>query len=160
MHTNPFPAALAALVIALGAATAVGSASAQTAGGPAAATAASERPSRIEGRIAFLKAEMKVTDAQNAPWNAVTSVMRQNDRATRDLFRQFRESRDKPMSAIARLEWRERFASARTDSARNFLAAFRPLYESMSADQKRSADELLAHRGGRPGGRGEHGGRL
>ena len=160
MRTKLLPAATAALLIALGSATALVPVWAQTAGGPAATTAASERPSRIEGRIAFLKAELKVTDAQTAQWNAVANIMRQTDRATRELFGQFRDSRDKPMNAVARLEWRERFASARTDGARSFLAAFRPLYEQMSEDQKRSADELLAQRGGRPGGRGEHGRRL
>ncbi len=30
----------------------------------------------VESRIAFLKAEVQITDAQSAPWNAFTDTMR------------------------------------------------------------------------------------
>jgi len=30
----------------------------------------------IEGRITFIKAEIKITDAQEPPWNAVADAMR------------------------------------------------------------------------------------
>src|SRR4051812_26213619 len=36
-----------------------------------------ERPSHIEGRLAFLKTELKITDAQSAQWNALAGLMRQ-----------------------------------------------------------------------------------
>src|SRR5690349_21579704 len=50
-------------------------------------------PSRIEGRLAFLKTELKITDAQTAQWNAFADVMRQQDKARRDRFEQMRQSR-------------------------------------------------------------------
>jgi len=39
---------------------------------------------------------------------------------------------------------RARFEQMRSQDAERFLAAFRPLYQSLSDDQKKAADELLA----------------
>ena len=37
-----------------------------------------------------------------------------------------------------------KFAKLRVQSSERFLAAFKPLYDSLSPDQRKSADELLA----------------
>ena len=115
-----------------------------------------ERPSRIEGRIAFLKTELKITDAQTAQWNTVADAMRKNDAAMRDLMRQARgeHRQGSAPNALDALAQRERFAEVRAEGARQFAAAFRPLYASLSDEQKRTADELL----GRHGGPRHHGG--
>jgi LTXXQ motif family protein len=148
-----------ALAAALGLATAATPllASAQAAGGAAPGAAQQqaprERPSRIEGRIAFLKAELKITDAQTAQWNAVADAMRKNDAAKRDLRRQMHGQRQQgAANAVDALARREQVAETRAEGARQFLAAFRPLYAGLSDEQKRTADELL----GRHGGRGHH----
>jgi hypothetical protein len=149
-----------AFATALGLAAAAPVVSAQTAGAPAPQQqqAPRERPSRVEGRIAFLKAELKITDAQTPQWNAVADAMRKNDAAMRDLMRQAREARQQQQqqpsssNALDALARRERFAEARAESVRNFAAAFRPLYASLSDEQKRTADELL----GRSFGPGHH----
>src|SRR5688500_18995500 len=70
-----------------------------------------ERPSRIEGRLAFLKTELKITDAQTRQWEALAAVMRQQDQTRRDQMRQMRDQReqrrDKPLNAVERFELRE-----------------------------------------------------
>ena len=110
-----------------------------------------ERPSHIEGRLAFLKTELKITDAQAAQWDALAAVMRQNEQARRERFRQMRASFDQqrqtPTSAIERLEAGQRASEARNQEMRQFIAAFRPLYAALSDEQKKTADELFAHRG-------------
>jgi hypothetical protein len=155
MKSISLSAALAATVIALGAALAVTPAPAQTpSGAPAAVQAPAERPSRIEGRIAFLKAELKITAAQEAGWAAVAEAMRENDRAMRAIMREARATRDRAPSAIERLELRQRMSAGFSESTGRFLAAFGPVYQSMSDDQKRVADELVGrfrHRGGHHG---------
>jgi hypothetical protein len=45
---------------------------------------------------------------------------------------------------VERLEMRSRFDQMRSQEAERFLAAFRPLYQNLSDDQKKAADELLA----------------
>ena len=117
-----------------------------------------ERPSRIEGRLAFLRTELKITDAQTAQWNAVAEVIRQQERTARDEMRQMREAReqnrDRQVSAVERLEQRERFSAQRAERTKQLLAAVRPLYQTLSDEQKKTADELFA----RQGGHGRHGG--
>jgi protein CpxP len=119
------------------------------------------RPSRIEGRLAFLKTELKITDAQTAQWNAFADVVRQNDQLRRARFEQTRASRPQAApgqpatrpatTAIERLERQQQASEARADELKRYVAAFRPLYATMSDDQKKTADELV---GG--GGRGQH----
>jgi hypothetical protein len=159
MRNKTSIALAAALLVATAATPLV--ASAQTAGAPAAGAAQQqkphrERPSRIEGRIAYLKAELKITDAQTAQWNAVADAMRKNEAQMRDMRRQAHSAGQQQgaPNALDALSRREQFAEARAEGVKQFAAAFRPLYASLSDEQKRTADELL----GRHGGPRHHGG--
>jgi periplasmic protein CpxP/Spy len=135
-------AAVPALTVAV-----VQPAAAQAAPAPQAQPRA-ERPSHVEGRLAFLKTELKITDAQSAQWNAFAAVMRQNDEARRTRMRQMRDERGQQTTVMQRLEAGERASTARAEEMRQFVAAFRPLYDSMSDDQKKAADELFSRHGG------------
>jgi len=119
-----------------------------------------EHPSHIEGRIAFLKTELKITPAQEPQWDKVAQAMRQNATERRQGFERIRGERaagqpPAPRTALQRLEGEARFAALRAQQDDRFLAAFRPLYDSMSDAQKKSADDLLAprHHGGHFGHR-------
>ena len=104
----------------------------------------------VEGRIAFLKTELKITDAQAQDWNKVADVMRDNAKALTQLRDEARANGDKPQTAVERLGTFERFAQARAKAITAFADAFKPLYDRMSDDQRKSADALLApqhHRG-------------
>jgi periplasmic protein CpxP/Spy len=110
------------------------------------------RPSHIDGRIAFLKAELKITPAQNAQFEKVAQAMRENTAERRRTFDEMRANRDHPPSALQHLETGARLAAMRAQETDRFLAAFRPLYDSLSPSQKHAADELLGphrfhHRG-------------
>lgn len=107
------------------------------------------RPSMIEGRIAFLKAELKITPAQETAWDKVAQAMRQNDTERRQLFEQRRSTRSSRgnVDALQALERRARVSAMRAQQTDRFLTAFRPLYDSLSTAQKQTADELLAFRG-------------
>lgn len=98
----------------------------------------------IEGRIAFLKAELKITDAQAPAFARVADAMRANVKDMAQLHEQFRADSDKPKTAVESLEGRVKFGELRTQHEQRFLAAFKPLYDSLSDDQKKAADELLA----------------
>jgi hypothetical protein len=130
-----------------------------------------DRTDRVEGRIAFLKAELKITDAQNAQWEPVAKAMRDQSaamtklredfRATREAARTEAEKRkDQPLTAPEALARREQMSqmqakaiAARTDGQKQFATAFNTLYDGLSAEQKKTADALLA-RGGH--GRSAH----
>ena len=105
-------------------------------------------PSRhIEGRIAYLKAELKITDAQQPLFDAVANAMRDNAKAMGDAFQDLRGDRNQPQTALARLETHAKLAQLRADGDAKMLAAFRPLYQAMSPDQQKAADQMVEHHG-------------
>jgi periplasmic protein CpxP/Spy len=107
------------------------------------------RPSHVEGRIAYLKAELKITPAQESAFDKVAAAMRQNDAERRQAFEQFRARRQTPQSetALQRLEGEARFSAMRAQETDRFLAAFRPLYDGLSPDQKKLADDMYSFHG-------------
>jgi hypothetical protein len=160
-------AALAALATALPAASpAMAQAQPQPPAAGAPPAARPLPPSRIEGRLAFLRTELKITDAQSKDWETVAQLMRQQDKARRDRFEQMRARMPQPgaqppapPSAIDQLQRRQAAAERRAADLKQFVAAVQPLYASFSDEQKRTADQLLVRGGGpgRHGMRGHHG---
>lgn len=108
---------------------------------------------RVEGRIAYLKAVLKLTSAQEPQFDRVAQAMRENARDREQAFQQFRAPRGQPESALDRLEMRTRFAAFHAQASQRLLVAFKPLYASLNDDQKKTADTLLSrhhfHRHGR-----------
>jgi hypothetical protein len=103
---------------------------------------------RVEGRVAFLRAELKITDAQTAVWNTFADALRANAKKLGDM----RASMMSPSGAgqpqaptiTERVESQERWLQARLEGVRTMKTALSKLYESLSDDQKKSANELLA----------------
>jgi hypothetical protein len=100
----------------------------------------------IEGRLAFLRTELKITDAQAPLWDNLAAALR--DRAAKmdaaiASFRQARSAGTTP-DLPAQMEARIRSGEARIESDRAVLAAFRPLYAALNDAQKKTAEELFA----------------
>jgi hypothetical protein len=114
---------------------------------------AADAARRLDGRIAALKAELKITDAQAPLFDKVADAMRQNAAERHQAHEQIRGERDKPHSAIERLETRSRFAQLRAQQTDRLLVAFKPLYGSLSPDQKQAADDLVMPHHGHHGWR-------
>jgi hypothetical protein len=103
----------------------------------------------IEGRIAFLKTELKITEAQTPAFNAFADVLRANAKAMDEKFAQLHADRDKPASAIERLERRSQMMKQGAEASQKLLDAAKPLYAQLSDEQKATADELLSRGGHR-----------
>jgi LTXXQ motif family protein len=105
--------------------------------------AAMMQPRHIEGRIAFLKTELKITDAQSQQWTAFAAALRESAKA-------MLRTRDQMMDGAASgtapdLVQREvKFLSARLESAKMIAATETALYSALSDEQKKTADELLS----------------
>ncbi|HEV2161623.1 MAG TPA: Spy/CpxP family protein refolding chaperone [Stellaceae bacterium] len=95
----------------------------------------------VAGRIAFLKAELKITPQQEAQWSKVAEAMRVNAKAIDAARAQKVEG---PQTAVQALEGRSRFAETMAKNTERMLTAFRPLYQNLSPDQQKMADEILA----------------
>jgi hypothetical protein len=96
----------------------------------------------VEGRLAFLKAELKITDAQLPLWNAFAAAMRDNAKAMQGM-----QGGMMGMTQAAtlpdKLAAREKMLGTRLEALRKLKAAADPLYTALSADQKKSADEIM-----------------
>jgi protein CpxP len=112
---------------------------------------------RAEARIAYTKAKLKITPTQEAAFDHYAQVIRTNAAETQKSFEDMRAHRgqNQNMTAIDRVEERAKMAQLRGQQQQQYLAAFRPLYESLSADQKKVADNLATPHFGH-GFRGQH----
>jgi hypothetical protein len=96
----------------------------------------------IEGRLAFLKTELKITDAQLPLWNAFAQVMR-DDASTMQAMPHPMMEMNKATTLPNKLAARETMLTARLEAARKLKAAADPLYAALTADQKKTADEIM-----------------
>src|ERR1700758_1770812 len=96
----------------------------------------------VDGRIAFLKAELKITPAQETQWQQVATAMRENANALDQAISTAREQRG-TTDAVQRLSQREQFAKVRAENDARLVTAFKPLYASLSPEQQQTANELV-----------------
>ena len=114
----------------------------QAAKPPAAEAATSNKPETVEQRITTLKAALKITPDQETKWKAVADSMRQNAGMMEKLVQEKR-AKAASMTAVDDLETYQDFTKARLDGLKNLTSAFKSLYDSMSADQKKNADQVF-----------------
>jgi len=100
----------------------------------------------IEGRLAYLKAELKITDAQLPQWNAFAAAARASATQMNDMLKQgsamMMPGGSQP-TLPQRFDLAEKHMSAHLEMLRKLKSALLPLYASLSDEQKRSADALF-----------------
>jgi hypothetical protein len=97
----------------------------------------------IEGQIAFYKAELKITDVQTAQWNAFADALRTNADHLRQAMMKAREAQG-AVTALEQMERRIAMLTEMHDAMQAMLVGAKPLYATLSDDQKKVADELMA----------------
>jgi hypothetical protein len=124
----------------------------------------------IEGRLAFLKTELRITAAQNGAWLAYADALRQNSDAMNALMREMMQTKGmmgqgmmgqgmmgqgmmgqgmmgqaepQPLAAPERFDLIARHMAAHLDMLERLRTPLQGLYDSLDADQKRIADQLL-----------------
>jgi len=142
--------------VVLAATLSIGSAFAQTATTTAApATAASRtaaathREQHVEQRIAYLHSALKITPAQETQWNAFADVMRTNNQTMTQLFQQ-RKQTLADRNALDDMKQYAQISQAHADGMQKLVAAFEPLYNSLSPEQKVAADKAFREHGHHP----------
>ena len=96
-----------------------------------------------EGRIAFLKAELAITDAQAPQWNAFADALRGASKAMRETMANMMRA-PKPSNAADRMDAMVTMMSARLESMKAIATAEKGLYAVLTDAQKKTADELLS----------------
>jgi len=150
---TPAPFACSVAIAALLGATFLGSpltatrAFAQTAATPAAAPATETKGETVEQRITTLHASLKITPAEETQWNGVAQAMRENAAAMDKLVATNRTNPPQNMTAVQDLQTYQQFAQAHVDGLKNLTSAFSTLYNAMTDDQKKIADQVFQSSG-------------
>ena len=97
----------------------------------------------VEGRLAFLKTELKITGAQLPLWNAFAEAVRANAKAMEGTMQGGMMGTSQSASLPEKLAMREKMMTAHLDALRKLKAAVDPLYAALSHEQKKIADELM-----------------
>ncbi len=97
----------------------------------------------VEGRIAYLKAELKITDSQSAPWNAFADTMRA-DANTMKTMRDEMMKGGMPTTMPDRMAAQHRMMSARIGMMERSEASIKALYASLSEDQRKAFDQMMS----------------
>lgn len=100
--------------------------------------------SHIEGRLAFLKAELKITPEQESLWNDYAASVRDNAQAmTTRCASMMSEGGKNETNLPDRLDAHEQFMAAQLDALRATSKALKPLYAALSDTQKQVANQLI-----------------
>lgn len=97
----------------------------------------------MDGRIAFLRAELKITDEQAGAWSEMEKALRSNAQLLKEARSDVPDAAPSQQTLEQRLENQVRLLSARLEGTRAIKAALSHLYLALSAEQRKTADELI-----------------
>jgi len=95
----------------------------------------------VEGRIAFLKTELGITEAQLPQWNAFAEALRNSAKTMHNAMGNMQSGM--PAGLPAKLDAMTAMMTARLEALKTTAAATKALYAVLSDAQKKTADELV-----------------
>lgn len=104
-----------------------------------------------EGHLAWLKAELKITPAQEPAWKTFADQRRQQAEAMQSWATNMQEKA--PATAVERMEARNQWAKKRQEQGETMTSGLKTLYAALTTEQKAMLDQGLVE-----GGHGFHGG--
>jgi hypothetical protein len=103
---------------------------------------------RVEGRIAFLRAELRITDTQANAWNGLADALRANAEKLGEIRASMMampgDAQQPALTMTDRLDRQEQWLLARLKGTWAMKSAFVKLNETLSDEQKKAANDLLA----------------
>ncbi len=109
-------------------------------------TGSTEMPAFGEGRIAFLKAELAVTPAQQAVWDAYAAALKKNFNSMQGM-RQSMMTALEGKTPVERLDAHLVAIESRHGALKEIKPALGALYATLSDAQKQKADQILTGMG-------------
>lgn len=97
----------------------------------------------VEGRLAFLKAELKLTAAQAPQWTAFADAYRAAGEKVAQYCASAKERNDAPKGVLEQFGMMERNMTAHLESVRTIKSAAEPLFGVLSEEQKKTAEEVM-----------------
>ena len=96
----------------------------------------------VEARISDLHGKLQITPSEEAKWNDMAQVMRENGQKMRDMVTE-RSAKLKTMSAVDDLKSYQAIADEHADGLNRLIPAFETLYAEMTPEQQRNADHVF-----------------
>lgn len=101
------------------------------------------RLERVQGHLAFLEAELKITDTQRSLWSAFAQAVK----TSAEKHNSMAGMASKPDAApLERLAHQEHALTTRLEGVRAIKSALTPLYAALDTEQKRTFTQLLPMR--------------
>jgi hypothetical protein len=100
----------------------------------------------VDGRIAFIKAELNITDAQQGAWDDYVQAAKANFESMRGMHQQMRLMWE-AKSPVERLDGRIAAMEARLSGLKDMKPAVGKLYDALDGRQRETADALLTSMG-------------
>jgi len=98
----------------------------------------------IEGRLAYIKAELKIAETQESLWNTYAAAARDNANAMRAHCTIMMSKHSGSAASLPdRLEQHEQLMAAQLDAVRAMNKTLKPLYAALNDSQKQTADQLF-----------------
>ena len=101
-----------------------------------------DTPPFIEGRLAFLKAELGITEAQQAAWSAYSEALKKNLQSMAGM-RQTMMTAMAGKTPVERLEAHLTAMESRQKALQELKPSLTKLYDALDAEQKKMADQIL-----------------
>lgn len=98
---------------------------------------------QMDYRITELHKKLRVTADEDAQWNDLAQVMRDNAEKLRDGVAE-RSTKLKGMNAVDDLKSYEKIADEHADGLKRLVPAFEALYDKMTPAQQKNADHVFA----------------
>jgi hypothetical protein len=99
---------------------------------------------RVEGRIAFLRAELGITAEQSQGWDRFAQALRSAQKHLGEASAALNVSSGSGSSVPDRLQAYEHHLTGRLESLKEARVSFDGLYETLTVAQRKTADELVA----------------
>jgi hypothetical protein len=98
----------------------------------------------IEGRLAYLKTELKITQAQADLWNAYADAARENAQSMlAHCTAMMGQAGATALSLPDRLDLHEQFMASQLDALRKMNKTLKPLYAALDETQKQAANQFF-----------------
>jgi hypothetical protein len=96
----------------------------------------------MEGRLAYIKADLEITDAQMAAWDAYAAAVRARHATMEGMPAEMMKAKESG-SALQRLDARIKAMESKVEGLKALKPVTEGLYAVLSDEQKKKADQLL-----------------
>jgi hypothetical protein len=98
---------------------------------------------RIEGRLAFIKAELKITEAQTAAWNDLAAAIRAAAKRHNERMQAVFSGGEDAKTLPERIDAQEQFMATRLEEIKQIKGSLTKLYDVLTEAQKKEADHVV-----------------